>query len=336
MGSLGISSDGAQDGHAGKHAAEWCGANFHEVRWTDQSRALTSQYLLAELRAKPDDPVPDLLNSTFHEVDSKLSQLAADEGTHSGCTAVTAFLRLETADGKPIGSHGGAGPPTERDAETGDAASEPPSSSEKISSGQKIRNLFKRHSTTTPPESKPTPPPSTDAEAQPTPVPSGSNVRRALYTANVGDARAVLSRGGKAVRLTYDHKGSDPQEVKRITDAGGFVLNQRVNGVLAVTRALGDASVKQFVSGSPYTTETTLGDDDTQLIIACDGLWDVCSDQQAVDLIKDVPDPQEASRKLLEHALGAFSTGASMLSRSSLTRADNLSVIVVSLGAPSA
>jgi hypothetical protein len=38
------------------------------------------------------------------------------------------------------------------------------------------------------------------------------------------------SRGGKAVRLTYDHKGSDAHEAKRITDAGGFVMNNRVNG----------------------------------------------------------------------------------------------------------
>ena len=55
-------------------------------------------------------------------------------------------------------------------------------------------------------------------------------IRRVLYTANVGDARAVLCRKGKAVRLTYDHKGSDPQEAKRITDAGGFVMNNRVTG----------------------------------------------------------------------------------------------------------
>lgn len=72
--------------------------------------------------------------------------------------------------------------------------------------------------------------------------------------------------------MTYDHKGSDVQEAKRITDAGGFVMNNRVNGVLAVTRSLGDSSMKEFVVGSPYTTETTLGDEDDFLIVACDGV----------------------------------------------------------------
>lgn len=49
-------------------------------------------------------------------------------------------------------------------------------------------------------------------------------------------------------------------------------MNNRVNGVLAVTRSLGDSSMKEFVVGSPYTTETTLGDEDDFLIIACDGV----------------------------------------------------------------
>lgn len=38
------------------------------------------------------------------------------------------------------------------------------------------------------------------------------------------------SRDGIAVRLTYDHKGSDARESKRIKDKGGFMLNSRVNG----------------------------------------------------------------------------------------------------------
>lgn len=74
--------------------------------------------------------------------------------------------------------------------------------------------------------------------------------------------------------------------------------------------------MKEFVVGAPYTTETTLTDDDTFLIVACDGLWDVVDDQDAVDLVKDVQDPIEMSQRLLQHALSNFST-------------DNTSVMVV-------
>ena len=49
-------------------------------------------------------------------------------------------------------------------------------------------------------------------------------------------------------------------------------MNNRVNGVLAVTRALGDSSMKEFVVGAPYTTETELSEEDEFLIIACDGV----------------------------------------------------------------
>ncbi len=72
----------ASSGHAGKHAAEWCGQNFHE-------------WFLDCLIESPDQPVPDLLNTTFHKVDHRLSRLASKDNTHSGCTAVTAFLRIE-------------------------------------------------------------------------------------------------------------------------------------------------------------------------------------------------------------------------------------------------
>ncbi|KAI9340388.1 phosphatase 2C-like domain-containing protein [Zopfochytrium polystomum] len=142
--------------------------------------------------------------------------------------------------------------------------------------------------------------------------------RRVLYTANVGDARAVLSRKGQAVRLSYDHKGTDAQEVQRITESGGFVVNNRVNGVLAVTRSLGDVNMKEWIIGSPYTTETVLMDSDDLLVLACDGIWDVCSDQDAIDLLNTIDVPQVASERLMAHALQKCST-------------DNLSVLVVKL-----
>jgi len=139
-----------------------------------------------------------------------------------------------------------------------------------------------------------------------------------LYAANAGDARAVLNRNGQALRLSYDHKGSDEGETKRIVDAGGFVVLNRVNGILAVTRSLGDHAMKDYVIGDPHLTEIKLEPTDTHVIIACDGLWDVASDQEAVDLVIQETDAQKMSEKLLVHALRNGST-------------DNISVMVVIL-----
>jgi len=142
--------------------------------------------------------------------------------------------------------------------------------------------------------------------------------KRMLYMANAGDARAVICRNGKAERLSYDHKGSDEGETKRIIDAGGFVVLNRVNGILAVTRSLGDHAMKDYVIGEPYLVTIELDPTDTHLILACDGLWDVTSDQDAIDLILPESDAQKMSDKLLLHALKNGST-------------DNISVMTVIL-----
>eukprot|EP00186_Timspurckia_oligopyrenoides_P002573 CAMPEP_0182448016 /NCGR_PEP_ID=MMETSP1172-20130603/22701_1 /TAXON_ID=708627 /ORGANISM="Timspurckia oligopyrenoides, Strain CCMP3278" /LENGTH=474 /DNA_ID=CAMNT_0024644711 /DNA_START=272 /DNA_END=1696 /DNA_ORIENTATION=+ len=145
---------------------------------------------------------------------------------------------------------------------------------------------------------------------------------RTLYTANAGDARAVLSRNSCAIRLTFDHKANAPEEQKRIGQSGGFVAANRVNGVLSVSRALGDHAMKYVVSCDPFYTEYELNDTDSFIIIACDGLWDVVSDDEAVQFVSEklakAIDPQVISRKLVKLALDRNST-------------DNISVMVVKL-----
>lgn len=117
--------------------------------------------------------------------------------------------------------------------------------------------------------------------------PGHSKNSRTLFVANVGDTRAVLSKGGEAVRLTYDHTALDPQEVARIEKAGGFILRKRILGILSVARAIGDHTMKQYVISRPHTNIVQLTEDEKFLIIACDGVWDVFSDEEAVAFISE-------------------------------------------------
>ena len=238
------------------------------------------QCLINALRKDKSSPIPDILNQTFHDVDMNLSRLSeeSDGKMHSGCTAVTAFLRVEDEDGgqsflpsgfelvSPSPSLGDS--PNSNDS-SGNGNDSPKSKGSTSKLLHAIKSLGGASSHSASPSGHADPPNSQSPDSAVVPP---SNVRRVLYCANAGDARGVLCRAGKAVRLTYDHKGSDKQEAKRIMDAGGFVMSGRVNGVLAVTRSLGDSSMKEFVVGSPYTTETELNDHDEFLILACDGV----------------------------------------------------------------
>ncbi|MCO5589645.1 hypothetical protein L7F22_043613 [Adiantum nelumboides] len=217
-------------------------------------------------------------------VDQQLSQLADQLGSSSGCTAVTVLLRLEDEDGTPAAhAETGGVDKTSRNAsvttsggqqDASDASSPKSSSSGILSSiSRRMRNdsntsKEQEDSSKSNDKSSKIDGVSANISKDGLVEVSGEKIRRVLYTANVGDARAVLCRGGKAVRLTYDHK------------------------------------------------ETTLSDQDSFLIVACDGLWDVADDQDAVDLIRDEKDPQVAAARLLQHALSNFST-------------DNTSVMVV-------
>lgn len=113
-----------------------------------------------------------------------------------------------------------------------------------------------------------------------------------LSVAWVGDSRAVLAQGGKAVRLTRDHKPTLPDEEKRIRDVGGKIDEDdsgtvRVNGILACSRALGDPELKNpnVVSPIPELKTVTLTPRHSMLVIGSDGVFDYWSDQALVDFL---------------------------------------------------
>lgn len=116
-----------------------------------------------------------------------------------------------------------------------------------------------------------------------------------IICGNSGDSRTVLASGGTAKALSYDHKPTLPSETARITAANGFVQMDRVNGNLALSRAIGDFEYKsnpkllpheQIVTCVPDIIEHKINyDDDEFVILACDGIWDCLSSQECVDII---------------------------------------------------
>jgi len=130
---------------------------------------------------------------------------------------------------------------------------------------------------------------------------SGSTAVGALISekyviiANCGDSRGVCCVSGKPALATQDHKPSNEPEKERIQNAGGSVMIQRVNGSLAVSRALGDFEYKnvdgkgpteQLVSPEPefYIKERDETRDEF-LVLACDGVWDVMSNEEICSFI---------------------------------------------------
>jgi serine/threonine protein phosphatase PrpC len=117
-----------------------------------------------------------------------------------------------------------------------------------------------------------------------------------LYVANAGDSRCVLAEEGKAVEMSHDHKPDLQGERTRILRAGGHVEDGRVMGNINLSRSIGDMEYKrnpalppeeQMITAFPDVITKTLSGKSNYLILACDGIWDMLTCQQCVDIVYD-------------------------------------------------
>ncbi|CAN1161509.1 Probable protein phosphatase 2C 73 [Linum perenne] len=143
-----------------------------------------------------------------------------------------------------------------------------------------------------------------------------------LYVANVGDSRAVLATTAEddgslvAVQLTVDFKPTLPEEAERIVECKGRVFSledepgvERVwlpheeSPGLAMSRAFGDYCIKDYgLISEPQVTLRHISSNDRFVILATDGVWDVISNQEAVEIVSSVRDQSKAAECLVKAA----------------------------------
>ena len=178
--------------------------------------------------------------------------------------------------------------------------------------------------------------------------------------ANVGDSRLVVYRNKKVFFCSEDHKPGSNIEKERISKAGGkiyqtpslFPLYQNgkeieipwrvLPGRLSVSRTFGDVEAKEEKFGGnknvvvalPDITEIELNDEFNFIILGCDGIFDVLSNEEILECVKIVLNEkniQEINQDVnISQLCGDF---AEMIIKSSLAKDsfDNVSCVVIAI-----
>lgn len=136
--------------------------------------------------------------------------------------------------------------------------------------------------------------------------------------AHLGDSRAVLVRKDKSIlSLTVDHKPTERSEIDLVKENRSYVIDDRTAGILAVSRSIGDFIIPG-VSHIPDMTNYPRQECDCRLVLACDGVFDVISNEEIGNIVGETTDPFAAACLLRNTAYSRGST-------------DNISVVVVDL-----
>lgn len=117
--------------------------------------------------------------------------------------------------------------------------------------------------------------------------------------------------------MTYEDKCTDPSEIKRVKNEGGVIVEERLGGILAVSRAIGDHDLKGAgLSCKPHITKHLINSNDRCCVLASDGVWDVITEEMIYNYAQKIDDPEILVEKIIQESINFGST-------------DNISCIVI-------
>jgi len=140
---------------------------------------------------------------------------------------------------------------------------------------------------------------------------------RLLYCANVGDSSCCLI-GKNAEFISTDDKCTNKKEIKRIEKEGGQIVDDRLGGILAVTRGLGDFDLKtKGLISEPHIVKKLIDHNLNYCVLASDGVWDVLKPDEVAKITQN-RNVNELAKTIVETAIDRGSE-------------DNISCIVIEL-----
>nr|BAN41176.1 protein phosphatase 2C, putative [Entamoeba invadens] len=143
--------------------------------------------------------------------------------------------------------------------------------------------------------------------------------KRTIYMSNAGDSMGYILSTSGVTCMSEEHNTKNSEEITRLQNSGALIMSGRVNGVIAVTRALGDHYIKQWIVSAPYMKAAEVTSDMKYIVLACDGLWDGINAEKVKEVLETEGVQFEAVAKQLTQL--AISKGST----------DNITVIVIKL-----
>ena len=143
-----------------------------------------------------------------------------------------------------------------------------------------------------------------------------------ILCGNVGDSRAIMVKGDKAIPLSIDQKPDDPEESKRIKENGGEISQYEEDGEksgpfrvwqkgevypgIAMSRSIGDfVASKLGVIPEPKFIDEKIDKDTKYIIVASDGIWEFLDNDTVKNMVKpfyEKNDPNGACKELIKKA----------------------------------
>ncbi len=144
-----------------------------------------------------------------------------------------------------------------------------------------------------------------------------------LLCSNIGDSRAIMVKGDNVIiPLSIDQKPDDPEESKRIIQAGGEISQYEENGEksgpyrvwkkgevypgIAMSRSIGDfVATTLGVIPEPKFIEEKIDNDTKFIVLASDGVWEFLDNKRVAEIVMPfykTNDPEGACRALIRES----------------------------------